>query len=128
MPEKDQGLAGILDEMRTVSNLYGIVIATKNGDPVERSLNSECNKIMKDLDNFAAMCATVYQSGIAIAQHSNNKGMNQIIVEMKNFNLIIKECNKNMIFIHLLKKSNNIKEIMVHFDEFLDKIKNVVNN
>lgn len=116
----------ILDRMRIMGNLRGIIISSKNGDLIIEKLSKKFEEIMKDLDNFTAMCATIYEGAVGIAHNSNNEGINQIFAELMDHNLIIRECNEDMIFIMIFSKSMNISALLAKFHNFAQKVNDVI--
>jgi predicted regulator of Ras-like GTPase activity (Roadblock/LC7/MglB family) len=127
MPEPNKEIFTILEHMRVLSGLRGIVLATKNGELVEKSFTPHCNKIMEDLDNFTAMCATVFESATSVAHNANKEILHQIMVELSDHNLILQECNKKMILISILAKSKSVSIFMAHFKKFLRDINKRIN-
>lgn len=127
MPELNKDIIEILEHMRVLSDLRGIMLATKNGELVEKSLAPHYNTIMEDWDNFTAMCATVFESATAVAHNANKENLHQITVELSDHNLILQECNNKMILISILGKSKSLSQFMAHFQKFLSEINKQIN-
>ncbi|MGV9198206.1 MAG: roadblock/LC7 domain-containing protein [Promethearchaeia archaeon] len=124
--QENSELLNILEVMRKSGNLCGIILASKNGDLIREDLSNDFEKVITDLDNLTAMCATMFESSRGIAHNSNNQDISQIFAELADHNIIIKECNQEMIFIMIVTKSKNSYNLMVNFNDFVDKVNKIV--
>ncbi|MFO8019176.1 MAG: roadblock/LC7 domain-containing protein [Promethearchaeia archaeon] len=125
---EDSELLRKLEQIRSMGNICGIILARKNGEPITKTLSQDFKKVMTDLENFSAMCATAFEGGMGIAYNSNKKGITQIFAELADHNLVIKECNEEMILIMVLIKSMNVSNLMADFNNLVKKINESLEN
>jgi predicted regulator of Ras-like GTPase activity (Roadblock/LC7/MglB family) len=104
----------VLNEMKTIGKLRGILFANRNGDLIAENIKNDF-----DGNTFAAMCASVLESAEDLRKNLSSKKLKKIIVELESGQIIIMiECNSTTFLSFILAKESNIDPILNKIEEY----------
>jgi len=104
----------VLNEMKTIGKLRGILFANRNGDLIAENIKTDF-----DGNTFAAMCASVLESAEDLRKNLSSKKLKKIIVELESGQIIIMiECNSNTFLSFILAKESNIDPILNKIEDY----------
>ena len=104
----------VLNEMKTIGKLRGILFANRNGDLIAENIKNDF-----DGNIFAAMCASVLESAEDLRKNLSSKKLKKIIVELESGQIIIMiECNSTTFLSLILAKESNIDPILNKIEEY----------
>lgn len=102
----------MLNEMKKIGQLEGIVFANQNGDLIAENINIEFKA-----SNFAAMGASILENAEDLGKSLNSGKVGKITAELENGQtIIIIQYNKKAFFCFILGKQSKMESIMNYLD------------
>ncbi|MFX0069983.1 MAG: roadblock/LC7 domain-containing protein [Candidatus Hermodarchaeota archaeon] len=108
----------IIDDIKKVGVLKGIVLANRKGDVIVENFESgfEANK-------YAAMCASVLESAENLGKNIQSQKTGKIVAElMGGQSIVIIECTENLFFSLALEANSKINDIFSDIGRFCQEI------
>ena len=114
-------LNDILKNLETISGIIGTCLVKTNGLLIT-------SRLPRDLDHrkIGAMSATMFGAmENASSAFGGNEKLNSLTIELDEYQLMVIEAGKDMIFASLIDLNVNLGLILIEIEETIKKIKNM---
>ncbi|MEJ2250410.1 MAG: roadblock/LC7 domain-containing protein [Candidatus Lokiarchaeota archaeon] len=109
-------LKKILTEIKNKGNLVGIILSTKDGRLIVKSLSE------KDMSEFIAMHASVLKSAENLGSSMDNRNISNIITELESKTILTKNCTPNTFLILIFDKKSKVDTLLKNLDKYIKQI------
>ena len=113
----------ILDEMKELGKFKGIVLSYRNGGLIAQNVDNN-----SDLNEFAAMSASVLESAEGLRDCFGAKRLERIIAEIGNYSIIITECNSEIFITFIIENESRLESRLDRvFNNLLEFFQKIIN-
>ena len=118
--QKFKKLELILEEIKNVGKLKGVILADRDGALITENVGED-----KDYNEFSAMCASVLESAEGLGQMIGNK-VSKIITDLDEQTIVIIECENKTFLSFLIEKDSQFGLVLNKIADFKRKIENLI--
>jgi predicted regulator of Ras-like GTPase activity (Roadblock/LC7/MglB family) len=110
-------LNSILDEMKKIGKLEGIIFAYRDGGLIYQNIS-------KDIDEmkFTSMCASVLESAEELGRTIDDKQIKRIITEIEKNSILIFKCDEKTFLTIIVNDESKIGLILDQLDTYIQRI------
>ncbi|MFX1316933.1 MAG: roadblock/LC7 domain-containing protein, partial [Promethearchaeota archaeon] len=105
--QKLENLISLLNEMKTLGKLEGLIFANRDGGLITENINKNV-----DLQEFSSMCASVLESAENIGQTIRSEKLGKIITELDDKTILIINCDENTFLTLIISEESKIGLIL----------------
>lgn len=107
----------ILDEMKKLGKLEGIIFAYRDGGLIVQNIS-------KDIDEmkFASMCASVLESAEELGRTIDDKQIKRIITEINENSILIFKCDDKTFLTIIVNDESKIGLILDQLDTYIQRL------
>ena len=107
----------ILDEMRQIGKLEGILFTYRDGDLIVENIS-------KDIDGkeFASMCASVLESAEELGRTIDDRNIKKIVTEIDKKSILIFKCDDKTFLTLIINDESKIGLILDQLETYIQRI------
>ncbi len=109
----------ILDEMKELGTFKGILFSKRDGGLIAENIGKDI-----DYNEFAAMCASVFESAEGLGKTFGVNKIGKIIAELGDQTIIIVECSNKTFLTFIIGKESNVDLVFDNWAKYNQKIIN----
>ena len=116
LPKLDQ-LNLILDEMRQVGKLEGILLTYRDGGLIVENISKDING-----KKFASMCASVLESAEELGRTIDDRKIKKIVTEIDKKSILIFKCDDKTFLTIVINDESKIGLILDQLETYIQQI------
>ncbi len=107
----------ILDEMRQIGKLEGILLTYRDGGLIAENIS-------KDIDGkkFASMCASVLESAEELGRTIDDRNIKKIVTEIDKKSILIFKCDDKTLLTLIINDESKIGLILDQLETYIQRI------
>ena len=114
---KNIKLTQILDEIKEIGSLSGVVFSDREGNLIVENVDVEFEHSI-----FTSMCASVLESALRLGRTSGEQKLIKIIAELEHRSIMIMECDDKTFLAFFISNESNINTLLKEIDRYINKI------